>query len=653
MGWAIAPAMWVVLSGCGGTGDAEKSPRGVPSKQQNGAVATTRAPRREGPPTDRPIVVPTGGYVGSASCQSCHAEQFNSWHASYHRTMTQVATPESVLGDFGDVTLTHFDHAFRLWREGDTFWVEMPDADFRGPNDARPRIKRQVVQITGSHHMQVYWYPTGQSRKLGQLPFVWLKEEARWIPRNAAFLRPPLAGPERETARWNTACIRCHTTGPRPRYLWADREDPTKGNPAHFDTHVAELGIACEACHGPAENHVAWHQLQKHQAEEENDDAGLVVPTQLDAERSSQVCGQCHSVWIWQSLEEHHQWSQDGFRYRPGDDLEEVDRFVVRPDANNSVIEKYLTRYDRDDRLWSDGMVRVSGREYNGLIYTPCFTHADESRRLSCFSCHQMHTEATEAKLADWTDDQLKPGMRTNHACTQCHQQYLDDDALAAHTHHLPDSSGSNCYNCHMSYTTYGLLKAIRSHTIDSPSVQKSLVTGRPNACNQCHLDQTMAWAGEHLNRWYGTDAPVLNDEQRSIAASILWGMKGDAGQRALMAWSFGWSDARAVSGTDWMTPYLAQLMADPYQAVRIIATRSMRKETGFEQLTYDPLASVEERARVIMTIVENNFVARPGERIRTTGKRLLINPQGQLNDTVFTRLVKIKRDNRRVWLAE
>ena len=32
------------------------------------------------------------------------------------------------------------------------------------------------------------------------------------------------------------------------------------------------------------------------------------------------------------------------------------------------------------DAFWSDGTVRVSGREYNGLIESPCFKNATDRR---------------------------------------------------------------------------------------------------------------------------------------------------------------------------------------------------------------------------------------------------------------------------------
>ena len=74
--------------------------------------------------------------------------------------------------------------------------------------------------------------------------------------------------------------------------------------------------------------------------------------------------------------------------------------------------------------FWSDGQVRVSGRDYNGMVESACYIRGD----LTCMSCHTMHPESTNrAALARWADDQLKPGMRTNLACIQCHQEYRDD----------------------------------------------------------------------------------------------------------------------------------------------------------------------------------------------------------------------------------
>ena len=63
-----------------------------------------------------------------------------------------------------------------------------------------------------------------------------------------------------------------------------------------------------------------------------------------------------------------------------------------------------------------------------------------------------------------------------------------------------------------------------------------------------------------------------MSDDDRTVAASLVSLLKGDAGQRAIVAQAFGWPPAQRASGTNWMAPYLALLLNDPYDAVRYIA---------------------------------------------------------------------------------
>ena len=45
------------------------------------------------------------GFTTSVTCRACHPAQYDAWHRSYHRTMTQAATPSTVLGMFDDIVL--------------------------------------------------------------------------------------------------------------------------------------------------------------------------------------------------------------------------------------------------------------------------------------------------------------------------------------------------------------------------------------------------------------------------------------------------------------------------------------------------------------------------------------------------------------------
>src|SRR5262245_29232782 len=53
----------------------------------------------------RPLVVHESGYVGSETCHSCHPREHATWHDSYHRRMTQKATPAAVIAPFDGVRL--------------------------------------------------------------------------------------------------------------------------------------------------------------------------------------------------------------------------------------------------------------------------------------------------------------------------------------------------------------------------------------------------------------------------------------------------------------------------------------------------------------------------------------------------------------------
>ena len=200
------------------------------------AALSREAPVQE---QDRPVQVLDYGYVSSEECQSCHPQNHASWHASYHRTMTQVATPEALAIPIEQVALKLEGQTYDLRREGDRLWAEMP-------HPSLGRIKRRIVLTTGSHHFQMYWFSSGVSRKLELFPFVYAIQEGRWIPEKSTFLMPPSPRISTQPGRWNQACLQCHTTLGRPRVATQD----------NMDTQVAEFGIACEACHGPGARHV-------------------------------------------------------------------------------------------------------------------------------------------------------------------------------------------------------------------------------------------------------------------------------------------------------------------------------------------------------------------------------------------------------------
>src|SRR4029077_11687439 len=63
------------------------------------------------------------GYLESNDCRKCHEGNYATWHATFHRTMTQEANPQSILGDFDrDNTITYQGVRAEMARENGGYW---------------------------------------------------------------------------------------------------------------------------------------------------------------------------------------------------------------------------------------------------------------------------------------------------------------------------------------------------------------------------------------------------------------------------------------------------------------------------------------------------------------------------------------------------
>ena len=576
----------------------------------------------------KPVTAPNNAYTSSQTCRACHPSEYKSWHNSYHRTMTQLAKSGAILAKWHGTRLPLAQAALQLEqkRDEDEFWVNTVGADGIKTDSQR------VTMTTGSHHLQVYWTADANGNLQHPFPFGWLIADQKWVPVQDTFLRDPhLAAPD---AKWNNVCIKCHAVAGRPGIDALTRT---------VNTETAELGISCEACHRPAGAHIAHYQNPVNRYISHLGDKAVHAilnpgSETLDHRLSAQACGQCHS---YQYTPNPLDWLRNGPRFLPGNELNanttvvHASTFIAngkQPDGHPHPGGEWL-----GDRFWPDGMVRVTGREYNGLLDTACFQRG----KMSCLSCHSMHGYLDN-------NDQLAPRMETNEACLQCHDDFRDN--LTAHTHHAADSTGSLCYNCHMPHTTYGLLSGIRSHQIDSPSVETHLKTGRPNACNLCHLNQTLEWSSSHLTKWYDHRQPKLDNDDKSISAMLKMLLKGDAGQRAIAAWNMGWEPARKASGGNWQAPWLIRTMNDPYAAVRYIAHKALMADPAFAGTPFDYTAPLAKRATQIDAISERRADA--GLLGQAPHAQLLLDAQGKPLEDVADRLTG-QRDNRPITLQE
>lgn len=520
-----------------------------------------------GPVTDR------GRAVGSDGCRTCHPAQHETWHASYHRTMTQVATDPGaiVLAPFGGETLR--TAGFTATFDGG----DVPHVRVVRDADGSVLLDVDVELTVGTHRYQQYVARIdrgGGERERWRLPFAYHPEAERWLHLGGAFLFPDLTAGDSEAyfrhlSRWNDNCVFCHNTEPNPGL----QLDGT------FQTEVAELGIGCEACHGPAGGHRERQANPLRRMLSAADDAGdpaITHPGRLAPDRHSEVCGRCHGQRIGKDLADV---LAHGDRFVPGTPLSEVSRPILAearlasdpPDAR-----PFATRF------WADGTPRLSAYEYQALLLSPCY---DEGRGLSCADCHTMHGETPAM--------QLRPGAETDAACVgRCHDPQPDHGGHA----------GTTCQSCHMPRITYGLLRGMISHRITTPD-PGALATrdDMPDACTQCHVDQTRRWAADSMQA-LGLDGTAADGTAGAVSRVERDLIGGDPVQRALAAHAL--ARPESVGDPQRRLRALVDALEDDYPAVRWFAFRGLSSlaPRSLHPLVerFDFMADVAERIPVV-----------------------------------------------------
>jgi predicted CXXCH cytochrome family protein len=518
-------------------------------------------------------------YIGAAACRSCHTEHFQSWQRTYHRTMTQLPTSQAVLGSFDGREVTAFGASAKPFQRGGRFFFQLPSIRGQPPRDA------EVALCVGSRRYQQYFEREGEGEHVTyrRLPLLWHVEERRWLHLNGAFLEADNDDWALHRATWNLNCVFCHNTGVVPGVV-ASPEGP----PQRIDSHVADLGIACEACHGPGRAHAERNRspLQRYRAYLASNPApDIADPLRLGQAERNAICGQCHSQRLPDPKDKLWTFLKTGPTFRPGallsGHVSPITRDTEVPDARQPDAFR--------DRFWADGTARLTSYEYLGVTQSPCLADS----RFTCSSCHTMHGGDVAG--------QITPELRGDRACTQCHEQIAKDPS--AHTHHAATSSGSRCLDCHMPRITYGILEIHRSHRVESPDVRRDIESGRPNACTLCHLDRSPLWAADRMREFWGAKYQRPRSRPEGIgleAPDALAALHaGDPLQRVVYAWHFGRADASlAVETRASLLGNLFVGMVDSYGAIRFTARRAaLRLDSGLSLGLQDALAQFDVQA--------------------------------------------------------
>jgi tetratricopeptide (TPR) repeat protein len=388
------------------------------------------------------VVVPEGTtakYVGRQSCVQCHTKQAQDWTGSHHDRAMDLATPETVLGDFNNAELTHFGITSRLFRKDGKFMAhtegpdgEMQDFEIKYVFGVDP-LQQYMVEFDRPAEM-----PDSEIARLQVLRISWDTHRKQWF-----YLSPPdvdeRLAPTDDlhwtgvAQRWNNMCADCHSTNLQKNF---DVESKT------YHTTFSEIDVSCEACHGPGSVHVELAQ-KKRLFWDRKRGYGLAKLKQESSEAQIQACAPCHSR-----------------------------RRIVHPDfrPGENYYDYFANELPSALTYFADGQIMDEVYEHGSFIQSKMY-----HKNIRCSDCHDPHS----TKLIH----------QGNQVCTSCHQHPAGKYDGPAHHRHNPDGTGASCVECHMPQTTYMDVDPRRDHSLRVPRPDLSVKLGTPNACTRCHLD--------------------------------------------------------------------------------------------------------------------------------------------------------------------
>jgi hypothetical protein len=171
-------------------------------------AATVRDPVGPAPPEGFEAARARASYQTSRACEPCHTDHVASWGRTFHRTMTRDAGPATIHAPFDGRTIEVLGVRARPWRDGDTFFLDVPD-----PGSDRA-VTHRIDRVTGSRRMQQF--ETRQDDRYVRLPLAWSIVERRWLHLSEAFFHPDGDDFHAHRAVWDLNCIFCNTTRPVP-----------------------------------------------------------------------------------------------------------------------------------------------------------------------------------------------------------------------------------------------------------------------------------------------------------------------------------------------------------------------------------------------------------------------------------------------------
>ena len=497
-------------------------------------------------------------YVGSAACTACHEDAAADWAGSHHGLAWTAPGPETVVADFDGTTFDGNGMSVRFREDGSRYHAEVTESD-------GSRRDYRVHSVVGIEPLQQYLFETEPGR-LQSFDVVWDTEKGGWFHLYGDDVIPPddglhWTGPYKT---WNARCAECHATGYEKNY------DPTTRT--YASTQV-EIGVGCEACHGPGGAHVAWAERWQTTREPPPPLGGFTVDF-ADTEATIQQCATCHSR-----------------REAHGDG---------NPVPGTAYHDSYTLALLRPGQYEADGQILDEVYVYGSFLQSKMYASG-----VGCIDCHEAHTADLRAE--------------GNAVCAQCHSpagnprfptlRPANYDSPAHHFHE-EGSEGAQCKSCHMVERVYMGNDWRADHSFRVPRPDLAAETGAPDACTTCHTDRTPDWAAATLRDWYpdsrhrGPHYGQILAAGRADPIAAIWDLASlaeDTKQPGIVRATALWLAAQGADAA--AAERLAPLLDDPDPLVRASAVQVQRAAPPTDRVTRivgllgDPMRSVRIEA--------------------------------------------------------
>ncbi len=321
----------------------------------------------------------TGGssQAEDASCQSCHAAQVESFHKTAHFLTSSEPNAQSILGSFAPgqniLSTSNPNLHFEMESKQSGFFQT---AIAGVPPNTHPHSERFGLVVGSGDKGQTYLF--WDEDQLFQLPVSYWTTLG-WV--NSPGYRDGFADFERPII---PRCLECHAT----------RFDALPPPSNRYRTSGYGLGLQCEKCHGPGQQHAAVEQGKPPSGTASH----ILNPAHFSRERQMDLCAWCHAG--------QGQPVKPSFTYVPG---EALDQYI------------HLAKPAPDTPL------DVHGNQVELLKQSRCYLASS----MTCLTCHNVHE--TQHDLAGFSQ-----------RCLQCHQPGSATFAKAGHP------VVANCVDCHM-----------------------------------------------------------------------------------------------------------------------------------------------------------------------------------------------------------